>query len=240
MLARDIMRSPVVSVSPHTTVMDAIALMLERKLSGLPVVTADQQLVGIVSEGDFLRRFELGTESQRPRWIEFLRGPGRAAEEFVRTHGRRVDEVMSVDVAIADASATLNDVVTLMERRHIKRIPIVEAGKVVGIVTRADILRALAQGSAALNRDEGNDLSIRRAILAACEQQSWAPRALIAVDVKDGIVDFSGTIFDERERQGLKVIAENIPGVRGIRDHMVWIEPISGNVLEAPKDADRS
>jgi CBS domain-containing protein len=238
MLARDIMKSPVVSVLPGATVMEAIALMLEGKLSGLPVVTADQKLVGIVSEGDFLRRFELGTEGQRPRWIEFLRGPGRAAEEFVRTHGRKVEEVMSVEVVTADASAALSEVVALMERHRVKRVPIVEAGKIVGIITRADLLRALAERPAALQVGSTDDASIRQAILSACEQQAWAPRALIAIDVKDGIVALSGTIFDERERQGLKVIIENVPGVRGVRDHLVWVEPISGNVLEAPKDSD--
>jgi CBS domain-containing protein len=236
MLARDIMSSPVISVRPDATVMDAITLMLERKLSGLPVVDAEKQLVGIVSEGDFLRRFELGTELQRPRWIEFLRGPGRAAEEFARTHGRKVDEVMSTDVVSADAAAPLSDIVGLMQRKNVKRIPIVDEARIVGIITRADVLKALALQATKPGLAIGDDSSIKAAVLSACEQQSWAPRALIAIDVKNGIVEYSGTIFDERERQGLKVIAENIPGVRAVRDRLVWVEPISGNVLEAPPD----
>jgi CBS domain-containing protein len=236
MLARDIMSSPVISVRPDATVMDAITLMLERKLSGLPVVDAEKQLVGIVSEGDFLRRFELGTEVQRPRWIEFLRGPGRAAEEFARTHGRKVDEVMSTDVVSADAAAPLSDIVGLMQRKNVKRIPIVDEARIVGIITRADVLKALALQATKPGLTIGDDSSIKAAVLSACEQQSWAPRALIAIDVKNGIVEYSGTIFDERERQGLKVIAENIPGVRAVRDRLVWVEPISGNVLEAPPD----
>jgi CBS domain-containing protein len=239
MLARDIMTGPVISVLPDATVMDAITLMLERKLSGLPVVNADKQLVGMVSEGDFLRRFELGTEGQRPRWIEFLRGPGRAAEEFIRTHGRKVDEVMSADVVSAEASTTLKDIIELMEHHHIKRVPIVEDSQVVGIITRADVLRALAQKVPNTGFVKEDDARIREAILAACEQQSWAPRALIAIDVKNGIVDLSGTIFDDRERRGLRVIAENVAGVRAVRDHLVWVEPISGTVFEAPPGTDQ-
>src|SRR5450631_2515826 len=165
MLARDIMSSPVISVRPDATVMDAITLMLERKLSGLPVVDAEKQLVGIVSEGDFLRRFELGTELQRPRWIEFLRGPGRAAEEFARTHGRKVDEVMSTDVVSADAAAPLSDIVGLMQRKNVKRIPIVDEARIVGIITRADVLKALALQATKPGLAIGDDSSIKAAVL---------------------------------------------------------------------------
>jgi CBS domain-containing protein len=238
MRANEIMTAPIISILPEATVEGAIALMLERKLSGLPVVDARKQLVGMISEGDFLRRFELGTETRRPRWIEFLRGPGRAAEEFVRTHGRKVQEVMTDSVVSATPDTTLDAIVDLMERHHIKRVPIVEDSHVVGIVTRADILRALARTASAgrsLRKDDGE---IRAAILRAFKQQSWVPHALVAIDVKDGIVDLSGTLFDEREREGIKVIAENVAGVRAVRDHLVWLEPISGSVFGPPPRAE--
>jgi CBS domain-containing protein len=238
MRANELMTSPVISILPDATVEEVIALMLDRKLSGLPVVDARKQLVGMISEGDFLRRFELGTQTRRPRWIEFLRGPGRAAEEFVRTHGRKVQEVMTDSVVSATPNAPLDAIVELMERHRIKRVPIVEDSQVVGIVTRADILRALTHTASAGSSVQEGDEQIRAAILTAFRQQSWVPHALVAIEVKDGIVDLSGTIFDEREREGIKIIAENVAGVHGVRDHLVWLEPISGTVFEPPQRAE--
>ncbi|WP_348626160.1 MULTISPECIES: CBS domain-containing protein [unclassified Mesorhizobium] len=137
------MTTPVVEIDPDASIADAARLMLSKGISGLPVIRSDGTLVGIVSEGDFLRREELGTRRTRPRWLETLVSPGRAADEYVQANGRRIEEVMTADVVTVSPGTSLSRTVELMTRHHVKRIPVVDGGKVVGIVTRSDMLRAL-------------------------------------------------------------------------------------------------
>ena len=144
MKAKDVMTADVVTVAQDASVHEAIRLMLQRKISGLPVVDKSGTLVGMVTEGDFLRRSELGTERHAPRWIEFLVGPGKLAENYVHAAGRKVRDVMTDKVQAVDEDAPLNEVVETMERRHIKRVPVLRGGKLAGIVTRANLLHALA------------------------------------------------------------------------------------------------
>ena len=144
MKVKDVMTSHVLSVTPDESVFVAARVMLQKKISGLPVVDGHGKLVGIVSEGDFLRRAETGTKRHRPKWMEFFLGPGRLADEYVQISGRKVRDVMTEDVWTVTQDAPLEDVVRLMERRHIKRVPVVEGGKIVGIVTRANLLHAMA------------------------------------------------------------------------------------------------
>jgi CBS domain-containing protein len=237
MQAKDVMRQPVVTIAPDASIAAAIALMLERQLSGLPVVDSDGRLVGILSEGDFLRRAELGTEVKRPRWLEFMRGPGRAAEDFVHSHGRKVHELMTPMPISVGPETSLADIVDRMIKHKIKRVPVVADGRLVGIVSRADLLRALSKNAGHAATARPLDADIRRAILTACEKQEWAPRQLVSVDVVRGVVTLTGTILDERERQGLKVVAENIPGVVEVRDQLTWIDPFSGMVLAPPSES---
>jgi CBS domain-containing protein len=232
MKAKDVMTADVVTVAQDASVTEAIRLMLQRKISGLPVVDKSGTLVGMVTEGDFLRRSELGTERHAPRWIEFLVGPGKLAENYVHAKGRKVRDVMTAEVHSVDEDAPLTDVVATMERRHIKRVPVLRANKLTGIVTRANLLRALAgmQQSAA---GTSTDLTIRTKLMAELKKQPWSPLVAIDIVVTDGVVKLSGAIFDDRQRQALRVAAENIPGVKKVEDHLVWIEPMSGTVIEA-------
>ena len=144
MKVKDVMTSPVVSIEPDSTVPQAVRIMLQRHISGLPVVDKDGRLAGIVTEGDLLRRAETGTERKRPRWLEFLVGPGKLAEEYTRAHARKVSEVMTADPLTVGEDTPLEDVVRLMEKRRIKRVPVVRGQEIVGIVSRANLLHALA------------------------------------------------------------------------------------------------
>ena len=233
MKAKDVMTPEVVTVTPETSVLEAIRLMLQRKISGLPVVDAAGALVGMVSEGDFLRRAELGTERHAPRWIEFLAGPGRLANEYVHAKGRKVSDVMTAKVHAVEDDASLNAIVEMMERHRVKRVPVLRRGKLVGIVTRANLLRALAGMQRAEPVTASSDLTIRTRLLTELAKQPWAPLVAIDIVVSDGVVKLSGAIMDDRQRQALRVAAENIPGVRKVEDHLVWIEPMSGTVIEA-------
>jgi CBS domain-containing protein len=204
-------------------------LMLQNKISGLPVADAKGQLVGMVTEGDFLRRGELGTRRQRSRWLEFLLGPGRLADEYVQSSGRKVSQVMTPDPKSITPQTPLEEVVRVMERHRIKRLPVVHDGKVVGIVSRSDLLNALARVVREVKPVAGDDATIREQIIAECANQPWAPH--INVAVRDGVVRLSGVITDDRARQAFIVAAENVPGVKAVQDQLAWIEPTSGMVF---------
>lgn len=230
----DIMTANVLSVTPETSVVTAAQLMLQKRISGVPVIDASGHLAGIITEGDFLRRAETGTARHRPRWIEFFMGPGRLADEYVRLSGRKVSDVMTHEVKTVPRDAPLETVVRLMERHNIKRVPVVGDGKVVGIVTRANLLHAVASFAGEIAPLSPEDAAIRERLLAALKDQPWAPVTAIHVSVRNGVVQLSGIITDERQRQALRVAAENIPGVKGVEDNVTWVEPVSGMFVEAP------
>jgi len=236
MQVRDAMTTNVIGIKSEASIAQAIEIMLRSHISALPVFDEKQALVGILSEGDLLRRPELGTEKRRSRWLEFLIGPGRFASAYVHTHGRKVDEVMTTDVVTIGPTATLAEAVDLMNRHNIKRLPVMQNGFAVGVIARADLLRAMA----ALLRTPSKlntDAEIRDSILDQFKQQEWTPIAPIAVDVHQGVVELRGSLSDERQRQAIKVIVENVPGVTAIHDHLAWIEPNSGFYLLSEEDA---
>ena len=232
MKAADVMTPDPVCISPDASIVDAIRLMLERKFSGLPVVDARGSLVGIVTEGDLLRRTETGTQRKRSWWIEFLMG-GRLATEYVQTSGRKVKDVMTSEVRTVTEDTPLEEVVHLMERHQIKRVLVVRDRKLVGIVTRANLLHALASVAAETKPGPATDTSIRERLYAELKSQPWAPVGLINVVVRNGVVHLSGTLLDERHRGAIHVATERIPGVKAIEDHLVWVDPVSGMVMPA-------
>ena len=234
MKVADVMTREVVSIAPDASILEAVRLMLQHKISGLPVIDASGKLQGVVTEGDFLRRVETGTERKRSRLVEFLLGPGRLATDYVQATGRKVDAVMTPEVRTVSEDDPLEQVVHLMERHRIKRLPVVRGDKVVGIVTRANLMRALATLALAEHPVAADDAAIRERLLAELKKQSWAPIGLINVVVKDGVVKLTGALTDERQREAIRVAAENIAGVKKVEDHLVWIEPNSGIIIEAP------
>ena len=236
MKVSEIMTRDVVSVAPDAAVLEAVRLMLQRRISGLPVVDAAGDLQGIVTEGDFLRRAETGTQRKRSRFVEFLLGPGRLATDYAQASGRKVGDVMTLDVRTVTEDASLEEVVHVMERYRVKRVPVVQGQKVVGIVTRANLMRAVATLALAEHPVAVGDAAIRESLIAELKKQRWAPVGLIDVVVKDGVVKLSGALTDERQRQAIRIAAENIPGVSKVEDHLVWIEPNSGVVIEGPGD----
>jgi CBS domain-containing protein len=236
MNAGDVMTQATITVDPDTSIMDAIHIMLKRRISGLPVVDKTGALVGILTEGDLLRRAELGTQKCRPRWIEFLIGSGRLANEYVSAAGRKVHEVMTTPVHTVTEDAPLTDVVKIMESRQVKRLPVVRDDEVVGIVSRANLLRALVSIERETKPANVTDASIRKHVLLELAKQSWAPVELVDVTVRNGVVHLWGTLTDERQRHGIRVVAENTPGTKRVEDHLVWIEPMAGFVVASADD----
>ena len=229
----EIMTRGVGRVRPTTPVSDAIALMVQNNISGLPVVNDDARLIGIVTEGDFLRRAEIGTERQRPRWLEFLLSPGRLAGEYVATHGRTVGDVMTRDLVAVKEDTPIDELVRLMEHHRIKRLPVVDADRrVIGIVSRANVLRAVLS-TFRPGTVVSTDSEVKAKIIAAMEKLEWMPRASVSVDVVEGVVTFSGAVSDPRAAEALRVLAENTPGVEAVRSDIVFVDPLSGAVFEA-------
>lgn len=226
MRVADIMTSPVIGIEPSSSVSEAAKLMLGSHFSGLPVVTSDKKLVGVLTEGDFLRRSELGTERKRPRWLEFITSASKQADEYVQTHGRKVEEVMTRDPVTIAPGATLDELVELMISRKIKRVPVVAGGRLVGIVARSDLMRAMLRILPASAPKAGDDEHIRQAITGELAKQPWANA--IRVEVDQGVVELSGAIFEERAREAARVAAENTAGVTKVIDQLAWIEPVSG------------
>ena len=235
MKARDVMSSGIISVDGEASVMQAVRLMLQYRISGLPVVGPKGELIGMVTEGDFIRRGEIGTQRRRSRWLEFLVGPGRLADEYVHARGRKVEEVMTRSPVAITEDTPLDEAVDLMERHRIKRLPVVRNNIPVGIVSRSNVMRALISLPRDAKAPALDDAAIREQILAEFEKQSWAT-LMPNVLVNGGVVELWGALTDERERQALIVAAENVPGVKAVHDHLVWIEPASGITLPSAED----
>jgi CBS domain-containing protein len=240
MRVRDAMTKGVASVSPKATIADALAIMARARISGLPVID-EGRLVGMISEGDFLRRAEMGTAKPEGSWIAGLLLPGQAAKAYARTHGRRVGEIMSDNVATIEPNAPLEEAAALMEKRRVKRLPVVEADQVVGILTRADFIRALVGFvQPAYEEQPVADSEIKRRIEAELRAQPWAPVASIEVAVENGVVNLRGVLTDERQRNAIRAVAENVDGVRVLHDHMIWTDPFTATVLSSPEDEENS
>jgi len=235
-IVADVMTRNIISIAPDATVEDAAQMMLERRISGLFVVDKAGDLVGIITKGDLLHRDELGTERHHPWWLRMFISPAQQASEFTHAHGRHVRDVMTTEMFSVGHAETLEAVVALMEQNHIKRVPVTQDDRVVGVVSRSDLLRALIGRARHAAPTNTSDSEIRGAILDALEQQSWAPTTTLNVVVNQGVVDIWGTITSESERSAIRVIAENADGAREVHDHMVYVEPYTGTVIESPDD----
>jgi CBS domain-containing protein len=235
MRAHQIMTRRVITVSPDTTIVDAANTMLTHRISGLPVIDAAGKLVGIVSEGDFIRRIEIGTQRKRARWLKVLLGTGREASDFIHERGRKVGEIMTPEPLTVSEDTSLEDVVALMEKHDIKRLPVMRGDQIVGIVTRSNLLQAVAGLAREIPDPTADDDHIRDRIMTSIEASAWCPFGL-SVIVRDGAVHLSGAIIDERARQAAVVAAENIAGVKEVHDHLCWVDPMSGLYLNSSED----
>jgi CBS domain-containing protein len=234
MIVADVMTRNCITIAPDATVEEAANLMLSRNISGLFVVDKTGELAGVITEGDLLRRDELGTERNRPWWLRLLVSPARQAADFAQANGRHVRDVMTEDVLSIARDAPLEEVVATMEKNRIKRLPVTADGKVVGVVSRADLLRALIGRVRNAEPLATDDRTIRTALLNALEAQSWAPMTTLNVTVADGVADLWGTITNDEERRAIRVVAENTQGVKTVHDHLVYVEPYTGTVIDAP------
>jgi CBS domain-containing protein len=230
MQVSDVMTRRVISVPPNHSIDSAIELMLKHHISGLPVIDDKGKLVGVVTEGDFLRRPEIDAERRRPGWREALLGPSEAAKSYVHSHGVKVKDVMTQNPVSVAEDIPLDRVVQLMESRNVKRLPVVRGAKVVGIISRANLMRALVSIHRAIDRAAKDDAKIRARILDDIARQSWGAGVIIDVVVRDGVADLWGTIYEPEQARALGALVESTPGITRVRDYLTCMgELVSAN-----------
>jgi CBS domain-containing protein len=235
MRAHQIMTRQVISIAADAPIVEAANIMLDKHISGLPVVDQAGKLIGIVSQGDFIRRAEIGTQRKHGRWLKFLVGPGRAASDFVHERGRKVGEIMTQDPCTVTEDTTLEDIVELMESNNVKRLPVMRGDRLVGIVTRTNLLQAVASLARDVPDPTADDDHIRDHVMTSIENTEWGPFGL-GVVVSDGIVHLNGVITNEQSREATIVAAENVAGVKKVHDHLCWVDAMSGVYLNSPED----
>ena len=235
MRAHHIMTRDVITVTPHTSIEDAAKIMLRTHISGLPVLDDSGKLVGIVSQSDFLRRSEIGTGRKRPAWLQFLTGPGTAASDFVRERGRKVKDVMTEDPVTVSEETSLEDIVRLMEKKGIKRLPVIGDKGMIGIVTRSNLLQAVASMAHEIPDPTADDEHIRNRLTRLVNATDWRPIGFEAT-VRNGVVHLHGIITTDKARQATIVAAQNMAGVKEVHDHLCFVDGYSGFYVESPED----
>jgi CBS-domain-containing membrane protein len=230
MKAADVIVSPVITVGPECSVQDLAEILLEHRISAVPVVSKNGDLVGIVSEGDLIRRTEIDTERRRSRSLALLIGSQPLAAEFVKSHARRVADLMTRDVIVATSETPLRHIAALLEKNGIKRVPIVSNGKVVGIVSRANLVQALATARKEIKAAAAtSDRMIREEFLSRLRTEPWARTSRLNVIVHDGTVELWGVVRSQAEKQAVRLAAELTPGVRGVSDNLI-VESITSTL----------
>lgn len=220
MKARDVMVSPVITAKPSASVKELAKMLLEHRISAVPVVDDQRKIMGIVSEGDLLHRAESGTEQQRPWWLLALARDDALAADYIKAHAHKVADVMTTEVITAGPDTSLYEIAATLEKYGIKRVPIVKDGELVGIVSRANLIQAVASDRKKLDIAP-SDTAIRDKLLAHLKSQRWAHTGLINATVTDGIVDLWGISNSEVEHKAIRVAAEAIHGVVGVNDHLI-------------------
>jgi CBS domain-containing protein len=238
MKVSDVMSTGVCSIKADSSLLDAVRLMVQNRISALPVVGDNGDLVGIVTEGDLMRRAELDSAVHRPRWLEFFVTERRRAHEYIQSHARKIGDLMTREPFTIDADAPLDEAVSAMLRLKVRRLPVMREGKVVGIVSRSDLVRRLFQRLQAEDQTPLGDTAIADRIKRELQAQDWAPTGSVNVAVRKGVVELTGVVTSTGALEGLRVLIENIPGVTGLINKVTWVDPYSGVAVPPSGDID--
>ena len=221
MFAKDIMTPNVITVGPDSSITDIANLLIEKRISATPVVNEDEELLGIVSEGDLVHRVRGDHQLPRSWWLSLLGDPNDVPREYVRSHGSKATDVMTEKVVTVTEFTSIGEIAEILETMRIKRVPVVRAGKLVGIVSRANIIQALvARDQADMPKVANSDQEIRQTLIDECSQHSWASGVTMNVVVNDGVVQYWGFVDSEDAKDALRIAAENIPGVKAVKENL--------------------
>ena len=222
----ELMTKDPVTVRGETSLAEVAGLLDKHHLNGLPVIDSTNGLIGIVTQGDLLRRPELGTDRRHVSWLTAFLLPSREEDDFVHTHGRHVSEVMTQNPICVSPDTELAELAGIMTSKHVKCLPVMRDTVLVGVISRSDIIRALA--GKLVGTVSSSDETIKNDILNTLARQHWAPKAGLRIDVKASIVNLEGVIYSDSERRAVNVIAENAQGVKHVNDHLVFVDAGSG------------
>ena len=225
MRAADVMTRDMICVRPDTTVLAAARLLLGAKVSAVPAVDDEHRVVGLLSEGDLVRRVEIGSEKRRSRWGTVFVNRETLAAEYMKSRGRLVRDVMTTGVIVAEEDAGLGAFADLMEKHHIKRVPVVRNGKVVGIVSRADMLQALIGCPRVIPVGPGDDADLRQRVMAELERQPWSSFGVANVIVQDGVAQIWGYAENRQHSEACRIAAESVAGIKSVENHLVVQSP---------------
>jgi CBS domain-containing protein len=221
MRAIDVMVRDVVTIRPDTDVAEAVKLLAEHDVSALPVIDAAGSLAAMLSEADLIHRVEIGTEKHRPWWVEAVTGTSTLATEFAKSHGKKVGEVMTTGVISVAEDTSLSEIATVLERNGIKRVPVVKDGRLGGIVSRSNLIQALASVVGPIDQHDESDRQVRLELLAQLQEQKWTDFGSRNVTVSNRVVHLWGLVGSEAERKALLALAVSVPGVSRVSDEMI-------------------
>jgi len=228
MKASDVMTTDVVTVTPETSVVEIAKLLMSHRIGGMPVVDAAGSLVGMVSDGDLMRRSEMGTlEPGRPWWLNLFVDKFHEAAKYVKTHGHSARDVMTKKVVSVTEDTPLAEIARLLETHRIKRVPVLHDGKIVGIVSRANLAQGLAAMGAALPQNAASDQELRKRALAAIKGEPWASLRTTNITVADGVIELWGLVFDDAERDAWRVALECVGGAKQVIDRRTTLPKMS-------------
>jgi CBS domain-containing protein len=230
MKAQDIMTRKVTTVSPDTSVRDIAALMVEKHISGVPVLTADGKIVGMVSQSDLLHRAEVGTERKRKWWFSMFADSDSLAREYAKAHGLKARDVMSRYVVSVRDDAELRDVADILDSRRIKRVPVVKEGRLVGIITRGDLVRALSQAQISKTAKKIDNAALHRTLHDRIRTQPWIDDSYISLTVNDGVVELWGFVVTADQHSALRALVEETDGVSRVVDNLSVAGPLRGGI----------
>ena len=225
MNAADIMTTSVIAVGPETGVREIAELLLAKRISAVPVVDGEYRVLGIVSEGDLMRRLENDSEERHSWWIEHFFSQSHDAEHYIKAHGRTASDVMTRDVITVSVDMPLHEIAATLERNHIKRVPVTDNNKLVGIVSRANLLHGLTAGPVPEQSRSVDDRTIRDSLMHELSEEVGLVSGRINVTVHDGMVQLWGIVYSEKEKQAAELAATNTPGVRSVENFLGMIPP---------------
>jgi CBS domain-containing protein len=219
------MTAKVITVSPDTPVEQVARILLDHRISGVPVVDAQNRILGIVTEGDLMRRPDLETERRRPWWLGMFADERARAEEYTRSHGSRAEHVMTRNVVTVTEDTTVSEIARLLERHRIKRVPVVRDGRLVGLVSRANLIQGLAAARPPAPAPAMDDRSIREQITRTLDREPWVTHSPLNVIVTHGVVQLWGFVESVQERNAIRLAVSNVPGVVAVEDHLGTVQP---------------
>jgi CBS domain-containing protein len=220
MNAQETMTKDVITVGPDATVGEIAGLFVRHRISAVPVVSADNRVVGIVTQTDLGHRSETGTEKKRKWWLDVFADADARAREYIKSHGLKAQDVMTRHIVSVSKTASLAEVAEVLDTHRIRQVPVMEGGKLVGMISRTDLVRKLAEVTVSAPATRPENGILQKAIWDQIKAQAWLRSSYINLAVKDGVVELWGAVDSNEQRRALRVLVEGVSGVQKVEDNV--------------------